>query len=285
MKYEPMFAGLLREAPKVFNQDQWPEPFDILRRSRKFIIDGKEFNDWTDQHRDLADYPPYCVFSTCPYSCIWIEFYDSKECANLSTVLKPGMRKENGEVVKESGLNLVYSGLGYDINKSKAIFFGAYKSADPKKYRLYEIDINNPKCESEKDILHSLFWYTEYLKFEHVDAVHQTVKIGPSRFKRGKLISRHVSEYAIVYRKRPILDQIAGSSSTEPMEHDYRWKVRGHWRRVKGFGRGPEGAEIEGFTWIKEHERGPDDKPLLDRPNILKNRLPPKFIEIESKRA
>lgn len=52
----------------------------------------------------------------------------------------------------------------------------------------------------------------------------------------------------------------------------HRWEVSGHWRKISGIGKDREGNYcIEGFTWIIEHERGPEDKVLIKKTRIINN--------------
>lgn len=52
----------------------------------------------------------------------------------------------------------------------------------------------------------------------------------------------------------------------------HRWEVRGHWRRIEGgIGKDREGIySVGGFTWVKEHARGPEDKLLIKKTRLIK---------------
>jgi hypothetical protein len=50
----------------------------------------------------------------------------------------------------------------------------------------------------------------------------------------------------------------------------HRWEVRGHWRRVKTLGKDRAGDYVvAGFTWVKECEKGPSDRPLITKTRVL----------------
>lgn len=48
------------------------------------------------------------------------------------------------------------------------------------------------------------------------------------------------------------------------IEWSHRWEVMGHWRRVQGLGKDSHGLyTVNGFTWVREHEKGPVEKDLI----------------------
>lgn len=54
-------------------------------------------------------------------------------------------------------------------------------------------------------------------------------------------------------------------------DYSHRWEVRGHWRVCKGIGKDRQGEYcVNGFTWVKPHEKGPEDKPLIKKTRIKK---------------
>jgi len=54
-------------------------------------------------------------------------------------------------------------------------------------------------------------------------------------------------------------------------DYSHRWEVRGHWRKCKGMGKDREGDYcIERFTWVKAHEKGPEDAALITKTRVLK---------------
>jgi len=48
------------------------------------------------------------------------------------------------------------------------------------------------------------------------------------------------------------------------IDWSHRWAVRGHWRKTKDLGKDRHGEyKIRGFTWVKDHVKGPEDKVLV----------------------
>jgi len=58
-----------------------------------------------------------------------------------------------------------------------------------------------------------------------------------------------------------------------PIDWSHRWLVRGHWRKHNGLGKDREDQYcVEGYTWVKDHEKGPDGAPLVsDKVRVVKN--------------
>lgn len=54
--------------------------------------------------------------------------------------------------------------------------------------------------------------------------------------------------------------------SGEPLDHQYRWQVRGHWR-MQPYG---PGRSLRRKVWIEEQVRGPEDKPIKPRVNVVR---------------
>jgi len=55
------------------------------------------------------------------------------------------------------------------------------------------------------------------------------------------------------------------------IDWSHQWAVRGHWRGIKGIGknRGGEYGQ-KGFTWVEDHVKGPEDKPLIQKTRIIR---------------
>ena len=54
------------------------------------------------------------------------------------------------------------------------------------------------------------------------------------------------------------------------IDWSHRWEVRGHWREVSGIGKDREGDYTQtGFTWVKNHVKGPEDKPIMKKTYVV----------------
>jgi hypothetical protein len=58
------------------------------------------------------------------------------------------------------------------------------------------------------------------------------------------------------------------------IDWSHRWSVRGHWRKVDSIGKNRAGEYvISGWTWVTEHEKGPDEAPLITKTRIVKDSI------------
>lgn len=100
-----------------------------------------------------------------------------------------------------------------------------------------------------------------------IEAIRARVKVGSGKDKRivtfRKII--HVKSKAQLSK-----DLTSGVGVTINWSH--RWSVRGHWRVISGLGKNREGQYcVFGHTWITEHEKGPEDAPLITKTRLVKN--------------
>lgn len=60
------------------------------------------------------------------------------------------------------------------------------------------------------------------------------------------------------------------AGGTREVDWSHRWLVRGHWRKVNGIGKDRSGEYcVKEFTWVTEHDKGPDGKPLIRKTRIV----------------
>jgi hypothetical protein len=54
------------------------------------------------------------------------------------------------------------------------------------------------------------------------------------------------------------------------VEWSHRWFVMGHWRKFEGLGKNREGGrDVEGYTWVTEHTKGPTEAPLVNKVRMM----------------
>lgn len=75
----------------------------------------------------------------------------------------------------------------------------------------------------------------------------------------------------IVLRNKNKSDASISFNGIQP-DWNHRWSVRGHWRVSEGkVGKDRDGNYcIDGYTWVKDHIRGPDDAPIVMKQRIMK---------------
>lgn len=59
---------------------------------------------------------------------------------------------------------------------------------------------------------------------------------------------------------------------SKQLDFSHRFEVRGHWRKTTGvLGKNREGEYVvQGYTWVKAHIKGPEDKPVIKKTRIIK---------------
>lgn len=64
--------------------------------------------------------------------------------------------------------------------------------------------------------------------------------------------------------------QYGRSEAHKNVDWSHRFEVRGHWRKTEKLGKNREGLYcVEGFTWVKNHERGPEHLPLIKKTRLV----------------
>lgn len=125
-------------------------------------------------------------------------------------------------------------------------------------------------------IVFAIFCAMKYLQTEFVEATKRSYtqpRITPIDGKKYE----HFSAYAVKFRKQPRQITIPSQDSA-PKDWHHQWRVQGHWRKIKGTGKDESGDRCEeGRTWVKAHTRGPEDAPMLNRPTIVRDSLPPRY--------
>lgn len=62
---------------------------------------------------------------------------------------------------------------------------------------------------------------------------------------------------------------------SKQLDFSHRFEVRGHWRKTTGvLGKNREGEYVvQGYTWVKAHIKGPEDKPVVKKTRIIKGEI------------
>lgn len=58
--------------------------------------------------------------------------------------------------------------------------------------------------------------------------------------------------------------------NSREIDWTHRWNVRGHWRKCDGLGKDRDGNYcVHGFTWVIDHEKGPEHLPLITKTRVV----------------
>lgn len=79
--------------------------------------------------------------------------------------------------------------------------------------------------------------------------------------KNSKARKARTQDISVIDVRR---DSIRYAGEHRHVEHDHRWKVRGHLRN-QAYG---PGRSLRKLIWVSEQVRGPEDKPLLRTPRV-----------------
>mgnify|MGYP001565127442 CR=1 FL=1 len=260
---KPFFETILEYS--THSQHNWAIPF--FKNCTRFIINTDEYFSWAGD----CDFEKSngVVDCTIPFDKFWCEFFISHK--------RSAIRNKLG--------NFLILGLGFDLEKGSCIAL----VGNPKEETVdlisfsiskqFEVMTDNP-IGIASNICTNIRAIGAYLQTEFVDAYQKSFRSG-YKIKRGKLIKLE-SKYTVIYRKQPNQKLFNKILETSEVEWNYRWRVRGHWRRIEGIGKDPEGNKVQGFTWIKECIKGPENKPLLNKPRIVKDQLPKQFMPMKA---
>lgn len=102
----------------------------------------------------------------------------------------------------------------------------------------------------------------------------QKIQIGTGKYKSARWVKRIVH----VRPKREVLSK--SEPSGRIIDWSHRWLVRGHWRKLEsGIGKNRAGDYcVQGFTWVKEFEKGPDSAPLIKKVRVVDALETPEII-------
>lgn len=96
-----------------------------------------------------------------------------------------------------------------------------------------------------------------------LERVRERVTLGSGSEKRRHTIREviHIS---------PSVPRASDPKSSREIDWSHRFEVRGHWRRVDTVGKDRDGNYgVEGYTWVREHVRGPEALPLIKKQRVV----------------
>jgi hypothetical protein len=132
--------------------------------------------------------------------------------------------------------------------------------------RIFYIDIYHD-TEMRKLCMSMALQYIGRLNTEKrgLEKTRERIKIGTGKGKRTHTVRQVIHVY-------PKKETIASSPSGREIDWQSRWIVRGHWRVHNGLGKDRAGNyNVQGYTWITEHCKGPDGLPLIKRTRLVEN--------------
>lgn len=251
--YDDMEATTGKTPYKKYPPDKADLFFNKVERCQPFIFtpakDIKELPDTVDENGHFIDLEldaPFDVFSV--------------EITNgFLTTPKPGA---------EVPLT-IHAVIAYEVSPKIFKYF-MYWSGQKNEKRVAHIPtldvlinqfierINNQKCGVEK--------------------IKESIRIGYGPTRR-----KHAFKKLIHIRPKTEISERSEVSGCH-IEWSHRWLVRGHWRALKqGLGKDRAGNYVvSGFTWVSEHEKGPDNLPLIKKARVQSAQNPQVYSTIHN---
>ena len=145
------------------------------------------------------------------------------------------------------------------------------------KFKRFVIGSTVPILNKEKTQLEN-FLVTESLNAANVvlTAINHQPEYGVSKadfvLKKGvgKFAYRNHINKIIHIRAKTTSEKI--SYGGQEIDWSDRWRVRGHWRKISAVGKDRNGDYgVQGFTWVVEHVKGPEELPIVEKTRIVHN--------------
>jgi len=135
------------------------------------------------------------------------------------------------------------------------------------------IELNGEKMEGEEKSPHFFSLLRKILKdLNSKKFINENVsqKLKSKKecifFKRRNY--KNIKNHSHIFSKQKNIVPLFGGE----IDWSHRWEVRGHWRKCDGIGKDREGKRcVNNFTWVKEHEKGPEDLPLIKKTRIIES--------------
>lgn len=242
----------------------------LFIKSSKYIVDAEELSKFQeDLNRKQID---ISAIINGVHKSMWVEFFDLKNEFHR-------MQWDIGKTVCGRKFHLVVNGFGYDCeDKSLYLCMSENNLAELRRFTIPKN--NHLRLREDMNLKDFQLIYAlelvdlmrHYIQPEYTSIEERKVGTGKKKLRKGKL-KEEKSEYQLVRRKRKlyIVTNESEKTESEKVEWANRWEVKGHWRRVKGLGKDQWGNPNMGMTWVHEHVKGPEDKPLFKKTIVLVN--------------
>lgn len=207
------------------------------------------FTKTTDAPLETEDIPGDIALD-CPFQTIAIEMSDGPICS------PPEAPKEEWDVY-------IYCIVVREVAPKKFEALSLCKAVNKYTGDILYNTILETKTLNEivKTLMDRLNSKSSSVGFENIRS--KSINIGVGRAKDSFRVRRIVH---VVPKK----EQQAYGSRNEKVDWSHRWLVRGHWRKTNTIGKDREGVYcVHGFTWVTDHEKGPDDAPLINKVRLV----------------
>lgn len=144
--------------------------------------------------------------------------------------------------------------------------FSLLKNKD--KYSVTHLDLSHSRKDELVTIrnIEANLWQLTRSGFAGKVSVKERIKIGKINSEENEV--KKIS--SVIYIRDRYETEIPTMFDGRDIDYTYRFMVRGHWRKFEGVGKNREGHRgVDGFTWVSEHQRGPEEAPLIPKVRVV----------------
>lgn len=243
--------------PYLLKKEEKDKLLSLLRSAKIFVSTHETYN--VDILNKITAEGLNKLVLSMPFKTIWIESYSLSKAAYDNT-LDPSQDFMAGTLIHEVE-PYVFEFLAYILKSTNGEVVGTPLYINSVDCR--EQSVNLMKGSDDIRLQGAMHLLAVLLQMS--DGVMATEKVSTVAHiptPNGKTRPREINQIIRIIPRNEI--NRAKPIFSREIDYSHRWTVRGHWRTVKTIGKDRDGNPYLGFTWVKDHIKGPEDKPLVD---------------------
>jgi hypothetical protein len=226
--------------------------FEGIQDAKIFVVKGYE-DAVGEDHDSLKESPFSLPFKTC-----WFEVFDG---GVVSMMEGRKMHVVRGILIEEVGPNFFnYAALIDILDKDGPTTSSVFAFHDG-------VTSIGKMGELANILKHGVRFIIDRINTTDAVGLSKTSDRVKMKTSKGKII--HKIKKIVYITPKKERDKAASDLGVE-IEWSHRWLVRGHWRKFSGLGKDRAGNYcIKGHTWVTEHEKGPEELPLVEKVRVV----------------
>jgi hypothetical protein len=256
---EILYKTILNSTLKCLSKETYAV-FETLKKARIIILQDDSLGRrqvTTDDLRTNVSYEKNFSFPL-PFETTWIERQNKSALISLRTKETPNI-----------------------LTFVTALLIECKKDSSPSCYAL-RVDIDSNTGTSIEEFVEITGNY--YIIFNFIEALMFDIRakaiLLDTPFINFFPTKKH-SRLSRILKPNPIIRVVLNRELKNYPKHilsqhidwSHRWEVRGHWRKVSGIGKDSTGEYcVNGFTWVKDQERGKQGVPVTKKTRIFLNK-------------
>ena len=246
-------VGTFYKAPDVSAREKKAAVLDKIENTSFFMLSTDAIPKY-DSSFDFDVAPP---FQTC-----WFQFLE-----------KQG-RNDDGELITDFGFfqNGEFQVFGIFIDEvGPHRYLFAMLTSHPEQNGLMRMQMGHCSQDEDSETWRTVAQFLQPFSKSFTCGIEKTSARLKFKKRSGEKVNHKIKK--IIH----ILPKTASKSDKKDIENQsaridwkYRWQVRGHWRKKDGIGKNRAGEyAVSGYTYVAEHEKGPEDAPLIKKTRLL----------------